>query len=81
MKKIKNILKPYCIMLLLLSLINISAYAEERLLVPVGKTIGVTVNIKGVSVINTADFEEEGGGSCSPESRAETLLLKLTEKR
>lgn len=70
MKKIKNILKPYCIMLLLLSLINISAYAEERLLVPVGRTIGVTVNIKGVSVINTADFEEEGGGSCSPAAEA-----------
>lgn len=70
MKKIKNNLKPYCIMLLFLSLINISAYAEERLLVPVGKTIGVTVNIKGVSVINTADFEEEGGGSCSPAAEA-----------
>ena len=70
MKKISNFFKPYCVVLLLLSLINVSAYAEERLLVPVGRTIGVTVNIKGVSVINTAGFEEEGGGSCSPAAEA-----------
>ena len=42
------------------------AYADEITLIPVGTTIGITVSIKGVSVINTADFEGADGKLCSP---------------
>ena len=42
------------------------AYADEKTLIPVGTTVGITVSIKGVSVINTADFEGADGKLCSP---------------
>ena len=40
------------------------AYAQS--VIPIGKTVGITVTLSGVIVVNTAEFENMDGESCSP---------------
>lgn len=40
--------------------------ATPETLIPVGKTVGITVSTDGVSVVNTAEFETTDGEVCSP---------------
>lgn len=42
-------------------------------LIPVGKTVGITVTMNGVSVVNTAEFETETGKMCSPAAESGIL--------
>ena len=81
MKKSKKFLGLGCLMTLILFCVNLTVSAEEQLLVPMGRTIGITVNIKGVSVINTAGFETEDGSVCSPAAdagiSADDIILKI----
>lgn len=60
------------------------SYAQKRLLVPVGKTVGVTVNMHGISVVNTAEFETADGRNISPAKEAGIcagdVILKINGK-
>lgn len=47
--------------------------AEERTLCPVGKTVGITVGIEGVSVVNVTEFESTNGEVSSPAAEAGML--------
>ena len=43
-----------------------TVYAETRVLVPVGKTVGITARLSGVCVVNVTEFEDCNGKMCSP---------------
>lgn len=58
---------------ILFVLLPCTSYAESRNLIPVGKTIGVTVGLEGVYVVNTAEFEDSNGKMCCPASDAGIL--------
>jgi len=45
---------------------GISAWAEEMYLVPIGKTVGVTLDMKGVTIVDTTDVEDYDGKRHTP---------------
>lgn len=47
--------------------------AAPDTLIPVGKTVGITVSTDGVSVVNTAEFETSDGKMCSPAAESGIL--------
>lgn len=55
-----------------------------KLLVPVGKTVGITAELKGISVINTAEFETVDGKALSPAKnagiKAGDIILQINGK-
>ena len=60
----------YVALSLFVSLSASLSHAEAKTLVPVGKTVGVTAILKGIRVINTAEFETVDGKSISPAEKA-----------
>ena len=55
-----------------------------RTLIPVGKTIGITVDLNGVSVVNTSEFENSDGKISSPAQeagiKAGDVIMKINNK-
>ena len=47
-----------------------SVFAEGRTLVPVGQTVGVTLDMEGVTIVDTADFESYDGKRYAPAKEA-----------
>lgn len=70
MKRINSFLKLAVFVIFVIGGTNVSVSAAEKMLVPLGRTIGINVNLKGVSVLNTDEFETEGGKMCSPAEKA-----------
>ena len=71
----KSIMSNRCLqfrIIILLSWIFIfcvpfSVYAEEeKVLQPVGQTVGITLQIDGVTIVDTADFEDQEGKTRNP---------------
>lgn len=71
-KTAKNFRTLYLLLLIIFTFVP-KAYAEGKMLIPVGKTVGITVSVKGVSVINTAEFETSDGKVYSPAADAGIL--------
>ena len=65
-KIIKKTSVPSLIIFLLLILSPYTSYAQTHNLVPIGKTIGITVGLNGVYVVNTEEFETTDGKTCCP---------------
>ncbi len=61
------------VLLIILIFLPCTSFAQRRNLVPVGKTVGVTVGLEGVFVVNTAEFEDCEGKMCCPASDAGIL--------
>ena len=53
-------------LIFLISLGGTNVYAEERLLVPVGQTVGVTLDMEGVTIVDTTDVEDYDGKRHTP---------------
>lgn len=62
------------ILTIILSLFCIVVSAEEKMLIPIGKTVGITVRLSGVYIVNTTEFENADGELCSPASDAGILV-------
>ena len=60
-----------CLIFVSSLILPISAYSKS--LIPCGKTVGISVNTKGVCVIDTAEFENSDGKSVSPATDAGIL--------
>lgn len=45
---------------------NITFAESEKLLQPVGQTVGITLQMDGVTIVDTADFEDQDGKSQNP---------------
>lgn len=59
--------KVYCVFLfVLISLLGIQGYAETKVLVPVGQTVGVTLDMEGVTIMDTTDVEDYDGNRYTP---------------
>ena len=54
------------VLVLIVFLCQAVGYAEERQLVPVGQTVGVTLDMKGVTVVDTTDVEGYDGKRSAP---------------
>ncbi len=50
----------------LLSLGTIPGFAAAESLIPVGQTVGVTLDMKGVTIVDTTDVEDQDGNLSSP---------------
>lgn len=48
----------FLLLTLFFSFFNFPAYAEEIFLIPMGQTIGVTLDMKGVTIVDTTDVED-----------------------
>ncbi len=48
----------FLLLTLFFSFFNFPAYAEEVFLIPMGQTIGVTLDMKGVTIVDTTDVED-----------------------
>ena len=55
-----------CLLFFLISFSCQPAFAAERYLVPVGQTIGITLNIKGVAIVDTSDVKSYDGKNYTP---------------
>ncbi len=64
MKKRKTIKKVGCFLGIFFSLMTLQGFATE-MLVPVGQTVGVAMDMKGVTIVDIADVEGRDG-LCSP---------------
>ena len=63
----KNKLQPFLLFIIFQIIFStFSATAEEKTLIPVGKTIGITLNLCGVIVTDTADVTDYEGNKTSP---------------
>jgi len=51
-------------------IISQTTFAFAREVIPVGRTVGITVEIDGVFVVGTAEFENSKGKMCSPATDA-----------
>lgn len=71
-KSVKKSILVYCVaaIILLIFALPQNASAEERKLVPVGRTVGVTARLCGVCVINVTEFKNTEGDMCSPAKEA-----------
>ncbi|MGN0178287.1 MAG: SpoIVB peptidase [Monoglobaceae bacterium] len=62
-----------------------TVFAAPDSLIPVGKTVGITVSMDGVSVVNTAEFETSDGKMCSPAAESGILpgdkLIELNGRK
>ena len=66
-------LKPFLLFLIIIfqTIFTVfSVSAEEKSLIPVGKTIGITLNLSGVIVTDTADVTDYEGNKTSPAKKA-----------
>ncbi|MBE5039288.1 SpoIVB peptidase [Oscillospiraceae bacterium DSM 107454] len=63
--KTKNFLAACCLSFLLF-LNQTIGYAKAQVLVPVGQTVGVTLDMEGVTVVDTADVESYDGKKYTP---------------
>lgn len=71
-KIIRKSILVYCVTVAILFLIMLpyKVTAEERRLVPLGKTVGITAKLSGISIVNVTEFENSEGKICSPASNA-----------
>ena len=70
---LKNKLKPFLLCLIIIFQTIFTAFsvsAEEKLLIPVGKTIGITLDLSGVIVTDTAVVTDYEGNITSPAKKA-----------
>ncbi len=66
--KTKNVLKSVLLPLVIIISLSFTGFAYSKELVPVGKTVGITVEICGALVVGTESFESTEGKICSPAS-------------
>ena len=57
-----------CLILISVYVLNLTVFAQK--LIPCGRTVGITVTIKGVRVIDTAEFKDKSGNISSPAAEA-----------
>ncbi len=81
----KNTIMRYAASAVIAVIITISwGNCFAKTLVPVGKTIGITVDLCGVSVVNTSEFEDTEGNVTSPAQEAGIksgdIILKINDK-
>lgn len=68
MKKIAKTKKLFksIISTIAISVLTITVNADTTRLIPVGQTVGVTLDMKGVTVVDTTDIEDVSGNKATP---------------
>lgn len=61
-----KLIKSAFLLLISCAIIFKGALAYSQSVIPIGKTVGITVKLSGVIVVNTAEFENSDGKTCSP---------------
>ena len=72
MKKQHPVYKKVGVSLLVLAVVlcYTTGYAETRQLIPVGQTVGITLDMKGVTIVDTTDVEGYDGKKTAPAQSA-----------
>ncbi len=68
-KNLKNstkFIKTAFLLLISCTILSKTSLAYCQSVIPIGKTVGITVKLSGVIVVNTAEFENSDGKICSP---------------
>ena len=81
----KRLIIFFSIILCIFYVVANCAFAEEKRLCPIGKTVGITVMLKGLFVVSITEFETEGGKVTSPAGnagmKADDIILSLDGKK